>query len=199
MEDQNQPGGQWQFRPDDTSASAAAQPAKLASGEAPARVAQTTPNQATITSVTWTASEFIEHQKSASWYLLLAVATVVVAGGLYWLIHDLITSIIIGIVAIIFGITAARKPRQISYALDSKGITIGSRFLPYADFRSFTVDQEGAFASVSLMPLKRFAPMTVIYLDPQDEDRILNLLSEYLPLDQTRTDAVERLMRRIRF
>lgn len=188
MEDQNPPGGQWQFRPDDNP-----QPTPEQINTAVGA------NSAVPSSIAWTASEFIEHEKSFSWYLLLALAAVVVSGGLYWLTRDLITAIIIGLVAIIFGIAAARKPRQIDYVLDAKGLTVGNRFLPFNEYRAFTIEQEGAITSVSLYPLKRFVPLTVVYLDPQDEDKVINLLSEYLPLDQSRNDPVDRLMRRIRF
>ncbi len=58
---------------------------------------------------------------------------------------------------------------------------------------------EGAFSSVVFMPLKRFAPPRTIYYAPEDEDRIVGLLVNRLPLEEHRADAVDGLMRRIRF
>jgi hypothetical protein len=49
------------------------------------------------------------------------------------------------------------------------------------------------------MPLKRFATLTTVYYAPEDEDKIVNLLSKHLPLEEHKLDAVDHLMQRIRF
>jgi hypothetical protein len=78
-------------------------------------------------------------------------------------------------------------------------LRIRQKIYPYAMFKSFTVVDEGAFSSVLLLPLRRFMPALAIYYDPEDETKILNMLSQHLPLDQTHNDPIDRFMRRIRF
>ena len=47
--------------------------------------------------------------------------------------------------------------------------------------------------------MKRFAPLTTIYYDPQIEEKIFNILADQLPLEERQPDAVDRLMAKIRF
>ena len=148
-------------------------------------------------SITWSASEFVDHAKSFDWYLGLGVAAIVSAGALYIFFKDIITSVTPLVAALALGFYARRQPRQLQYRLDSEGITIADKYLPYGMFRSFAIMEEDAFVSIAFLPLKRFGLLTTVYLDPQDEDRIIDLLSDYLPFEPREHDAVDRLMKRM--
>ena len=150
-------------------------------------------------SITWTASEFVAHQKSAQWYFVLAAIAIVSSVVVFFVTHDIVSSIVILLAAIAFGVVAARQPRELSYQLDEFGLTIGTRHYSYMEFRSFSIVQEGAFSSIVFMPLKRFMPLTTIYYDPNDEERIVELLSAVLPFEPRRHDPVDNLLWRIRF
>lgn len=150
-------------------------------------------------SISWTASEFIAHQKNAGWYLILAGAAVVIGGLVYLLTRDVISTIMVVVALAVIAILASKQPRTLSYTLDSSGIRIGDKIHSFADFKSFSVIEEGAVSSIVLMPMKRFMPMFNMYFDPKDEDRITALLDDYLPYVEGRLDLVERLMRQIRF
>ena len=149
--------------------------------------------------ITWTASEFIAHQKSAAWYGKLAGVTVATATVTYLITRDPISTSAIVICALLFGVIAARQPRQLEYRLDNQGLQIGQKHLDYEAFRSFSVVPEGAFPSVILLPLRRFSPLTTIYFAPEDQDRIVDMLAGWLPFEEYQHDAVDRLMHRIRF
>ena len=101
--------------------------------------------------------------------------------------------------ALVFGVYAGHKPRELQYQLDFKGLTVGDKHFGYDQFRSFSVLPEGAFSSIVFMPLKRFAVTTTIYYAPEDEDRIVKVLSDHLPLENRGHDAIDRLMHRIHF
>jgi hypothetical protein len=149
--------------------------------------------------ITWTASEFIARHKGFGWYVILAAATGVAAVLIYLLSRDAITVGAVVAAIILFGVSAARKPRVLTYHMNEKGLTIGDKFYPYGIFRSFSVIDEDAFSSILLQPLKRFMPPLSVYYEPQDEDRIVEILATHLPLETRQPDAVDRLMHRIRF
>lgn len=181
----------WQFKSGDTAEPATAPDAGNTQSQRPATDL--------TESVSWTASEFIEHNKDAGWYGLLALATVVVAGLVFLLTRDKVSTSVVVVAAVIFGFYAARKPRTLNYRLDSGGLTIGEKFYDYGLFRSFTVVREGPFSSIDFMPLKRFMPLITIYFEPKDEAKIAELLSERLPMDHRGRDWFEQLMHRIRY
>lgn len=149
--------------------------------------------------VTWTASEFIAHHKSASWYAGLGVAALIIVALIWFLTRDVITAAIIAVGIALLGVYASRKPQQESYSLDEQGLSIGNRHYAYNEFRSFSLVPDGAFAGIEFAPLKRFATYTTVYYDPADEDKILGILSMHLPMEPPRADLTDQLMRRIHF
>lgn len=149
--------------------------------------------------LTWMAAEFIEHEKSPQWYGLLALGGFAAAAIDYWITHDLFSTGVILFAVAAFGLFAARKPREQQYGLDAQGILVGNKVYQYHDFKTFSVIDEGKAISVVFMPLKRFMPPLTIYLTPDIEEKVLNFLSAFLPFEQHRADAVDSLLRRIRF
>ncbi|HVX57964.1 MAG TPA: hypothetical protein VHA37_09660 [Candidatus Saccharimonadales bacterium] len=166
----------------------------LAATPSPAAVPDDDPD-----AITWTASEFIAHAKSFGWYAALAAAALAFAAVVFLISRDFISVGVVIVAALLLGIYAGHQPQQVQYRLDGGGLTIGKRRLGYDQFRSFSVVPEGAFSSIVFMPLKRFAVPTTIYYAPEDEERIVDLLSNILPVDQRGHDAVDRLMHRIRY
>lgn len=151
-----------------------------------------------LNAISWTASEFIAHSKTASWYVILGTITAVLAVLAYFL-ADIVTSVVVIIVALLFGYMASRKPRELPYTVDEHGIQVDKKIYPYSSFKSFSIIQEEGIESIWLMPLQRFAPGLSIYFAPQEGQKIVNYLGNYLPFEERKLDAVDKLMHRIRF
>lgn len=149
--------------------------------------------------IAWTASEFIVHAKSFGWYAGLTAAAIAGAVIVFFVTKDAVSVGVVVVSAILLGIYGRHQPRQLEYRLGIHGLKIGQRSFEYTQFRSFSVVPEDAFSSIVFMPLKRFAIPITIYYAPEDEDRIVKLLADRLPLEEGGHDAVDRLMQRIRF
>ncbi len=149
--------------------------------------------------LTWTASEFIPHDKDSGWYVLLGVAAIVITGLIYLLTRDKLTSGTVVIAAILFGIMAARKPRELNYSLSDQGVQVAEKLYPYSSFKSFSVVREAGVESVWFMPLERFKPGLSIYFAPDMAERIVDMLSEALPYQEYELDFTDRLMHHLRF
>ncbi len=180
-----QTDGQWQYAPQGQPV-----PASLTSSSTPAG----SPGE-----VEWSASEFVAHNKDASWYAILGLGAVAFAAVIYFFTHDTTSAAIIVLVALLLGISGARKPRVLQYRVNGSGLAIGNKFYSYAEFKSFSVMQEGAFSSIMFLPLKRFMPPLSIYYEPKDEDNIVEVLAYYLPMEARSHDMIDGLIRRIRF
>lgn len=149
--------------------------------------------------IAWTASEFIAHTKNPSWYLILAIATLILTAIIYLLTKDKVTAVAIVIASLLFGIMASRKPRELEYSVGTDGMHIGPKFYPYSVFKSFSVMQEEGIESIWFMPLKRFMPGLSIYFAPDQGQKIIDVLSEYLPFENRKLDMIDGLMHRLRF
>ena len=184
----------WQF----SSSEDKGQPANLQTDE-PAPQQTEKKQKPSSGSVSWSAVEFIEHGKGANWYLLLLLATAVFAGLIFLLTRDKITTGIIIFCALVFGVYAARKPRTLNYVVDEHGFMIGEKFYAYASFRSYSLIDEGQMYSLLLLPLRRFMPMITVYYEKKDENKIIDVISRHLPLDNRGHDTMEQFLRRIKF
>lgn len=150
--------------------------------------------------ISWTASEYIAHQKSGAWYAVLGVATLIFAALVYWITDgDIISVIVIVFAALVFGTYAGKKPKEQAYAISPSGITIGSKTYSFSQLKNFSISEDGVFSSITFWPLKRFLPTLSIYYDPKDEEEIVTMLSSYLPMDTQKRDPIDNLMRKIRF
>ncbi len=148
--------------------------------------------------ITWTASEYAAHPKSAGWFGLLALGSILVAIAVYLVTSDIVSTVVIATVGIIIGIFAARQPRVLQYALDNYGMHIGEKLYQYDTFKYFSVSDEQGMSYIQLMPLRRFMPPLTVHFDPADEDRIAEVLAAYLPMEEHKPDMVENLSRRLR-
>src|SRR5688500_14457038 len=137
--------GGWQFRPDES---------PVIPGDHVAQPSAELPEA----SVSWTASEFVAHQKNIGWYVLLGLAGSVAAIVIYGLAQDRISASLMILAGVALGVMAARQPRVLKYRLDDAGVHIGEKFYPYNSFKSFAVMEEGALRVIWLMSLKRFMP-----------------------------------------
>jgi hypothetical protein len=201
--------GGWQYKPEGTASSDSQQPAQDNAADHDAGPATDAAdmqqpsagsyNDSPGDSVEWSASEFIAHHKSFGWYAVLGLVTVVTGALVLLLTKDKISTGAVVFVAVVLGIVAARKPRTLPYKLDQGGLAIGNKFFDYGQFRSFALVDEGAFTSVMFLPLKRFMPVVTIYFEPQDEEKIVEILSNHLPLETHQLDPLDQLMRKIRF
>lgn len=149
--------------------------------------------------ITWTASEYVNHHKNFGWYASLFIIAGVAAALIYLVTKDMVSAVVVVVAAVVFGVYAARPPKVQHYAIDDHGVGIGPKLYAYNELKSFSVIDEGPFASITFMPMKRFMPALSIYYDPQDEEKIINALSQHLPMEQRDHDLVEKLMRKIRF
>lgn len=149
--------------------------------------------------VRWQASEFIDHEKNGNWFLLLILAAIGVSGLTYLLSGSIFSTVVVMVAALAFAVTANQKPRTLQYSLQPTGIKVGEKQYRYDDFSSFSVLREGALWSIVLKPTKRFMPNLNIYFDPQDGEKIFDILATQMPHDQHQPDAVDRFMSRIRF
>jgi hypothetical protein len=149
--------------------------------------------------VTWTASEYVAHQKGFSWFLLAGFASIAAAGVVYLITKDVVSSVVIAVVGLAFTAFGARKPQVLNYAVDGHGLHIGNKSYPYSTFRSFSVLEEDGARNILLMPVKRFNLPITIYYEPADEARIVAVLGSILPHEDRNVPVVDRFMSKIRF
>ncbi len=146
----------------------------------------------------WQASEYVDHQRDASWFAgLVAIAALLIIVDVFF-IRGYIFSILIIVMAITLIIYSRRPSRIIDYALNEEGILIGQRFRAFDEFRGFGVIQDGGLFCVRLLPVARFGQEVTVYFPEDQGEVIVDTLGAYLPMEDIHFDAVDRLLRRLR-
>jgi len=149
--------------------------------------------------VKWSASEFVSHEKTTNWYILLTIIVVLIAAIIYFVTKDIFSTVVVGLVAIIVGAYGALKPRVLEYVVNNSGIQIGSKQFPFEDFQSFSILDDSALPGIQLLPQKRFMLPITMYFAPKDGDKIIAILSDYLPYEPKKLDVIEKISTRIHF
>jgi hypothetical protein len=150
-------------------------------------------------SITWTASEFITNNKNIGWYAMFLFSIIVLCLFIYLFTRSLFSSIAIFILGVTISYVASRKPLNISYSLNSHGITINNITHHFSEYKSYNLISDENVEHIALMSVKRFTPNKVVYFESQDRDRITSLLGEFLPLETTSNDQVGKIMKKIGF
>ena len=151
------------------------------------------------TSVSWSASEFLQHEKSIIWYLSAVAAIGLFALVLYVLTKDAIGPFSVVVLGAILLVAAGRKPRTVQYTVDPNGIVVGNREYDFDDFQSFTIVKDDQLECIALFPQKRFAPEINMYFSPEDGQKIFDILSEFLPFEQREKDRIDKFLHKIKF
>lgn len=149
--------------------------------------------------VTWEASEYIHHQKTATWYLGLAVVTAVLCVLIYIFLDDWFSIAVIVLMSGAVGVYARREPRVQRYSISGSALSVGEHHYHISEFASYQIADEGVVQSATFIPLKRFMPPVSVYFLPQDGEKIMAVLGSVLPREEHQPDFVDRLMRRVRF
>ena len=149
--------------------------------------------------ISWSASEFIVHQKTTLWYVALGAVSAVITVVVFVITNNILSGVVVAFACIAMGILAAKKPSIQNYEISEYGIKVGNQQYSYAIFKSYSVIDDGAISCIWLRPLKRLMPTVVMYYAPDDEQNIMDFLDNFLPQEDRKHDMLDRMSRRIRF
>ena len=148
--------------------------------------------------ISWEASEYVHNDKGGLWLVGLGVVGLLFAGVALYLQAWTFLALIV-VMTIAMGIFAFRKPHVLHYTLNDNGVQIGDKTFHYSDFRAFGILEDGAFYTMTLIPIKRFAPSLSVYFSEEQGEDIVDIVGAHLPMEHIEPDFIDHLMRRLRF
>ncbi len=174
------------------------QPAATIPGVSPALQQQAT-QEMSVDGMSWTATEFVHNEKNSTWYGAYTLGTILLSGLIFLMTRDFVSTGVVLLAVAGLIIYAGRKPTAQSYILDGDVLQAGNRPYYLGDFKAFSIIEEAAIVSIVLLPLKRLVPPLTVYLPRELEEQIIEHLSDFLPMEPHKPDAVDTLLRRIHF
>lgn len=174
--------------------------------EQPSNNPDYTARLAEVKPVAWTASESIIQKRSRGWYIIATAVVLAVIGlliGLYFAkIFDLAPVIIASLLVLTMYaavLVSAKLPaREISYILTGSELIINGNRQPLTDFRAFGVRQLDGVWQLILIPNKRFGVELSAFIDDEQGEQIVDILSARLPMEQIPSNLVDKLIRQLK-
>ena len=150
------------------------------------------------TVVQWEAEEYVSHEKNLGWYFGLILAGVIFSlisiRFEWWTFTALVVVSVIAIITYSEG-----PPRKIQYVLSEKGLTEGERMYRFEEYKAFGILQDDVHFAIVLMPKKRFSPAVTVYFPENKGEEIVNMFGKRLPMEEVRLDAIDKIVKKLRF
>jgi hypothetical protein len=152
--------------------------------------------------IKWTASEAIDHERGALWYVVavaLVIAAIVLSFWLQGVSFSSISSTILIVVIFVALLTVSHRPaREFDYTLTDEGLTIENQLRPFSDFRAFGVRQDGALWQLTLIPIKRFGLSVEMFIHDDQGEEIVDALGARLPMEDIKPNLLDKVVHKLK-
>ncbi len=147
----------------------------------------------------WQASEYIHREKNQLWFVGLGLITLVLLAVAIFLVKDYIFALLVVVMAVAIVVFARRPVHDMQYQLNYSTITVNGKSFSLRDFRAFGVLKDDAVYSISLLPVKRFAPSVNVHFPPEYGEQIVDMLGASLPMEEIEPDLVDIVTKKLGF
>ncbi len=149
--------------------------------------------------ISWIAPEYIQHQKSARWYMIAGTALLLF---LVWAIYTKSWSMALAIIvfSLVYQYTQSNHPpKDIKIAVTESGIGVGKMFFPYSHIQAFWIINKPGLKTLNLRVSKSFFSDVIIQLNNQDpvvlRQYLVGQVAEWEGKDERLGDVFLRLLK----
>lgn len=148
--------------------------------------------------ISWSALEYEEKERSVDWFWALGV--IVVAGSIASIIWgNYFFAILLILSGLLLGYFAIKKPENIFYEMNSKGLQIKTRIFPYEDIKAFWI-QESPKETLFIKSSRMFAPMLSIPITKELGEQIKTIMfSKNIQEEEMKEHFSEKIMENLGF
>ena len=146
----------------------------------------------------WQATEGVVHQRNSMWYIAFAIVVLGLMALAIFVFNSITFATLLPVMATAVIILSTKQVRTITYSVSPKGVYVADKLYDFSEFRAFGVIQDPEYASILLLPVKRFSPGVTLYFDEKDGEQIVDMLGARLPIKEVKIDALEKFIRFIR-
>lgn len=143
----------------------------------------------------WQSPEYyVETDHKPIWYIIMGiVAVALILLAIFWMKNYwFVALIVVSVVALI--VYTNHPPVAVPHQISDNEITVGQKKYLIDNYKSFGVIVEGHTA-IALTPKKRFAQTLIIYFPEASGEAIVDHLGNRLPMQDTKLDLLDRILR----
>ena len=143
--------------------------------------------------ISWTAPEYIHSEKTSDWYWIVGIVTISIA-TIAIILGNTIFAILIIVSSFTLSLFASKKPRVVDIEINKTGITIANNHYPYTNLDSFWIETREIFPKIILKSKKVFMPFIVVLIENVGQEKIHEVLLQYLPEEEHSEPFLEKLL-----
>ena len=147
----------------------------------------------------WTASEFIAHEKPSYWHFAVIGVSILIAAVIFAFTREILSVLVVIVLGAVFAIYGSAKPKTVQYRLTGEGVYTDEKLHKYNDFKSFSMIETAGLPFIQLMSRKRFMVPLTLYTEPKSIDNITEIIGRHVPYDQKQQDPVDKLSAKLKF
>ena len=148
--------------------------------------------------ITWTAPEYEHRERRPDWFWALGVIAVSASiAAIIFKNYLFAIFIILGTALLIF--FSVRKPNIMEIEINEEGIQVEDTFYPHETIGSFWIDQSRENHKLLILSDRFFMPVITIPLENVSEEDIIDLLDNYLPLEELHEPFAHKFMEYLGF
>lgn len=147
----------------------------------------------------WTASEFIAHEKPSYWHFAVIGVAIIIAAIIYAFTREILSVLVVIVLGVVFAVYGSAKPKTVQYRLTGEGVYTDEKLHKYTDFKSFSMIETAGLPYLQLMSRKRFMVPLTLYTEPTSIDHITEIIGRHVPYDQQKQDPIDKLSAKLRF
>ncbi len=126
--------------------------------------------------ITWEAPEHHYTEKGGDWFLAFFIITVACAVAAV-LFDNVLFALLIGVAGGALGVSAAKRPSVVPFAVTVRGVRIDERLYPYSTLKAYHIDEDDDNGpQLLVLSKRRFMPLLVLPLPTEYIDDVEDIM-----------------------
>lgn len=143
----------------------------------------------------WKALEYQRYERDLPYYLVAGLILLVIIGYAVYSQDWFMLTILVLITGLLVWYQR-KEPQEKTYRITQLGIYDDDRFYQYNEIFSYWFLVEKNYRTLNIIFAKKFLPQLTILLGDTDPVKVRDVLSKYIPEENTRTENIlDRLLR----
>ncbi len=148
--------------------------------------------------ISWRAPEYTFNEKSTDWFWGLALSTLAI-GVVSLIAGNFLLAVLIIIAAFTVGLLSIRRPKDIEFKINNRGVKAGTELHSWSGLESFWLEEETDPPKIILISKRFLMPHIIIPLGDVDFGNVHDVLLEHLPQVEHHESIVDVLAARLGF
>jgi len=153
-----------------------------------------------IDTIEWSAPEYVHKERDNDWFWTIGLIAIVAFGVAIWL-HNFIFAIFILISGASLIMFTMRPPQEVTFAIETKGITMGRDLYPWKDIKSFNIknNDHDSYAKLLIETSNHFLPIYTLPFSKEMVNEIKETLLKVIPRSEINESQSMLFMEKLGF